>query len=83
MVNCSVQWRQIRHIWSKVLNYRSALYKGFNLVKEHNLLTTNTILAVQEELEHNKAGIRKLPGTKLVNDKTGKVMYTPPESSGG
>jgi Fic family protein len=64
----------------EVLNYRSALYKGFELVKEHNLLTTNSILAVQEELEQNKAGIRKLPGTKLVNDKTGEVMYTPPEN---
>ncbi|MFH2044333.1 MAG: Fic family protein [Pseudomonadota bacterium] len=64
----------------EVLNYRSALYKGFHLVKEHNLLTTNTIVNVQEELEQNKAGIRKLPGTKLVNDKTGKVMYTPPEN---
>ncbi len=64
----------------EVLNYRSALYKGFYLVKEHNLLTTNTIVDVQEELEQNRAGIRKLPGTKLVNDKTGKVMYTPPEN---
>jgi len=64
----------------EVLNYRTALYKGFNLVKENNLLTTNMMLAIQEELEQNKAGIRKLPGTKLVNDKTGKIMYTPPEN---
>lgn len=64
----------------EVLNYRSALYKGFNLVKENNLLTTNMMLAIQEELEQNKAGIRKLPGTKLVNDKTGKIMYIPPEN---
>ena len=64
----------------EVLNYRSALYKGFYLVKEHNLLTTNTIVDIQQKLEENRAGIRKLPGTKLVNDKTGKVMYTPPEN---
>lgn len=70
----------IGHAVKEVLNYRSALYKGYYLVKERNLLTTNTIVAVQEELEHNKAGIRKLPGTKLVNDKTGKVMFTPPEN---
>ena len=64
----------------EVLNYRSALYKGFYLVNKHNLLTTNTIVDVQQELEQNRAGIRKLPGTKLVNDRTGKVMYTPPEN---
>ncbi|MDY6830590.1 MAG: Fic/DOC family N-terminal domain-containing protein [Thermodesulfobacteriota bacterium] len=30
----------------EVLNYRRALYRGFDLVKTHGLLTTNTILAV-------------------------------------
>ncbi len=64
----------------EVLNYRSALYKGFNMVKGHHLLTTNIIVAIQEELEQNRAGIRKLTGTKLVNDRTGKVMYTPPDN---
>lgn len=64
----------------EVLNYRNALYRGFFLVKEHNMLTTNTVVEIQQELEQNRAGIRKLPGTKLVNDKTGRVMYTPPEN---
>lgn len=27
-------------------------------------------------IEHNKVGIRKNPGTKLVNSKTGEVIYT-------
>ena len=27
----------------------------------------------------NDAGIRKTPGTTLVNDKTGETMYSPPE----
>ena len=30
-------------------------------------------------IEHNKVGIRKNPGTKLVNSKTGEVIYTPPQ----
>ncbi len=64
----------------EVLNYRDALYKGLTLVREHKLLTTNTIIEIQQELEQNKAGIRKLPGTKLANDRTGEVMYTPPEN---
>lgn len=64
----------------EVLNYRRALYEGFDRVKTRGLLTTNTILAVQEALEQSRAGIRRLPGTKLVNDRTGEVMYTPPEN---
>ena len=35
---------------------------------------------IQEELEGNSAGLRKLPGTALVSDKTGKTIYTPPQS---
>ena len=30
-------------------------------------------------IEHNKVGIRKNPGTKLVNSKTGEIIYTPPQ----
>ena len=30
-------------------------------------------------IEHTKAGVRKNPGTKLVNSKTGEVIYTPPQ----
>lgn len=35
-------------------------------------------MKIQEELEKNSAGIRKLPGTNLVNDKTSEILYTPP-----
>jgi len=34
---------------------------------------------IQQVLEGNKAGIRKLPGTALRNAATGKVIYTPPD----
>ena len=70
----------VEPVVKEVLNYRRALYKGFDLVKTHGLLTTNTILAVQEALEQSRAGLRRLPGTRLVNDRTGEVMYTPPEN---
>ena len=39
----------------------------------------NTILRVQNKLEDNNAGIRKLPGTVLKNERTGEVVYTPPQ----
>ncbi|MDE3211869.1 MAG: Fic family protein [Bacteroidota bacterium] len=63
----------------EVHQYAAALKKGFELVKQHKLLTNNHILLIQEVVEQNKAGFRKLPGTRLMNDKTGQVVYTPPQ----
>jgi Fic family protein len=59
--------------------YAKALKKGFELVKQHGLLTNNYILQIQEEVEENNAGFRKLAGTKLLNDQTGEIVYTPPQ----
>lgn len=63
----------------EVHQYARALIKGFELVKENSLLTNNHILQIQKVVEQNNAGYRKLPGTKLLNDKTGEVIYTPPQ----
>ncbi|TGN09350.1 Fic family protein [Leptospira ilyithenensis] len=63
----------------EVGNYATALRKGFALVKESKLLTGNHVLEIQEILEKNKAGYRKLPGTDLKNQLTGEVVYTPPQ----
>lgn len=59
--------------------YAKALKTGFQLVNKTGLLTTNYILQIHEQVEGNKAGFRKLPGTKLLNDKTGEVVYIPPQ----
>jgi Fic family protein len=61
--------------------YAHALKTGFKLVKKMGLLTNNHILQIQSEVEMNSAGFRKIPGTKLLNDKTGKVVYTPPQDA--
>jgi Fic family protein len=63
----------------EVHQYANALKAGFELVKKQGLLTNNYILQIQELVEGNKAGFRKLPGTKLLNDTTGEVVYTPPQ----
>jgi len=42
-------------------------------------LTNKSILQIQEVLEDNKAGFRKLPGTALKNAATGETIYTPPQ----
>jgi Fic family protein len=63
----------------EVHQYANALKVGFELVKKTGLLTNNYILQIQELIEGNNAGFRKLPGTKLLNDATGEVVYTPPQ----
>lgn len=64
----------------EVLNYRSAVWVGFTEITKNNILTTNTIIKIQTELEKNDAGIRKVPGTNLMNDRRGEVIYTPPDN---
>ncbi len=59
--------------------YSKALKKGFELVKKQGILTINSILEIQQEIVHNKAGFRKLPGTKLLNQATGEIVYQPPQ----
>lgn len=62
-----------------VLHYRRALYTGYRFIKENGFLSTKGILQIQQELEQNRAGIRRLPGTSLRNDRTKQVIYTPPD----
>lgn len=62
----------------EVLNYREAIIHGFNIVREHRMLTTNNIKDIQAYLEHNSAGFRSVPGTTLMRN-DGTVVYTPPE----
>lgn len=61
----------------EVVSYRSALWLGYEKVKENGMLTTNMIINIQSRIENNRAGIRKLPGTVLMNETTGETVYTP------
>ncbi len=63
----------------EVQNYITALKKGFELTSISGLLTNRIILQVQEILEDNTAGFRKLPGTALKNAATGEIIYIPPQ----
>jgi len=64
----------------EVQNYIGALKRGFELVKRRGLITNSIILEIQEELEKNSAGFRRLPGTALKNITTGETVYTPPQN---
>jgi Fic family protein len=63
----------------EVQNYVSALKRGYQSVKENNLLLNRDILKIQKTLQTNQAGYRKIPGTMLKNNQTGEVVYTPPQ----
>jgi Fic family protein len=65
----------------EVQSYVRALKLGFDDVKKNGLITNKTILKVQEVLEGNQAGFRRVPGTSLKNALTGEVVYTPPQDA--
>ena len=67
------------HQAKEVQNYASALKLGVELIQEKRALTNKVILQIQERLEGNDAGFRKLPGTKIENASTGEVVHTPPQ----
>lgn len=65
----------------EVQDYASALRAGFRRVRESRLIRLDDILIIQETLEKNRAGLRKLPGTALKNQASGEVVYEPPQSA--
>lgn len=66
----------------EVRDYARALQIGFRKVRESTLLTNAHVLEIQGVLERNSAGFRKLPGTTLKDERTGRVVYTPPQDPG-
>jgi hypothetical protein len=65
----------------EVQHYLAALRVGYKEVGRSGLIRLETILHVQAELEQNRAGLRKLPGTVLKNEATGQVIYEPPQDA--
>ena len=72
--------KKIDSATKEVMFYREALYSGFYQLKEHDFISINDIVNIQKILVQNEAGIRTLPGTKLVNDRTNEIVYTPPQT---
>ncbi|MGD9908988.1 MAG: Fic family protein [Candidatus Izemoplasmatales bacterium] len=64
----------------EVINYRRALWNGYELVKQNGFISTNMIITIQSIIENSDAGVRRVPGTVLMNDRTKEVVYTPPTS---
>jgi Fic family protein len=62
----------------EALRYRTALHRDHQSLKDRPLCTA-TAVEVCRTLKGVDMDIRRTPGTQLINDRTGAVIYTPPE----
>ncbi len=62
----------------EALRYRQALMTGYQSLHQRPI-TTQTAEAVCTTIKGIEMRVRRLPGTKLLNNVTGTVVYTPPE----
>lgn len=62
----------------EALRYRTALHSGFQSLQTRPLCTA-TAVEICRTLKAAHMDIRRIPGTQLANDRTGEVIYTPPE----
>ena len=62
----------------EALRYSSALRLGYESLKKRPL-STATAVDICRTIKAVDMDIRKTPGTQLINDRTGDIIYTPPE----
>lgn len=62
----------------EALRYRSALHCGYKSLKRRPICTA-TAVEICRTLKAADMDIRKIPGTKLENDRNGQIIYTPPD----
>lgn len=62
----------------ETLRYRTALADGYRSLSERPL-STRTAVDICRTIKGVDIDVRKTPGTALANDRTGKIIYTPPE----
>jgi Fic family protein len=77
--NLTIKLSGVDSSTKEVINYRKAIYKGYDIINKRHVIGVNDIIKIQETIIANNAGIRELPGTLLVNDTTNEVVYTPPQ----
>lgn len=61
----------------EALRYRSALYEGFQSLRQRPLCT-ETAVVVCSRIKAVQMQVRRVPGTALANDQAQQVIYTPP-----
>ncbi len=71
--------KNVDHATKEVMYYREALNWGYKRIAEKGYISEKEIIEIQEILLKNDAGIRKTPGTRLYNDRTRELVYSPPD----
>lgn len=67
----------------EVALYRAALRLGFSrLIDSGGLIANNTLIDMFRLLKKRDEGFRTTPGTALKNDRTGEIVYVPPQDGG-
>lgn len=61
----------------EALQYRSALYEGWQTLAQRPI-NTNMAESICSQIKGVDMTVRKVPGTALVNDRTGEIISTPP-----
>jgi len=64
----------------EALRYRTALHQGFQMLAKRPV-STSMAVEVCRTIKGADLDIRATPGTKLLNEDTGRVIYTPPEGA--
>jgi len=64
----------------EVVNYRQAVLEGYKLVNENGFISTRMLIDIHKIIEPDVGDIRKIPGTVIMNTKTGEVLHTPPQN---
>jgi Fic family protein len=62
----------------EALRYRTALHHGFRSLKQRPLCTA-TAVDICRTIKATGIDIRRTLGTQLINDRTGEIIFTPPE----
>ena len=72
------EFPEIKPATKEVLHYVDAIMRGYHIYSQRKILSLSCIEEIQSAIECNNAGLRKLPGTALVNDRTNEIVYEPP-----
>lgn len=62
----------------ETLRYRSALWSGMEAMQSRGL-TWSTAREICSEVKGHEMAVRTLPGTRIANSTTRKIIYSPPE----
>ncbi|MDQ3003393.1 MAG: Fic family protein [Fibrobacterota bacterium] len=63
----------------EVLQYRQALWEGFEKIKSQGMMRLSGVLEIHTHLMGHTSEIRRMPGTALRSNAAEPPIYTPPE----